>query len=68
MQLVFPLLGADASCVKTVDGAERCNNPYMARSPVEATGINILKSMEKYNFFITFPPKDKMTRCGLLLW
>lgn len=49
-------------------GKERCNNPYMSRSPLEATGVNVVKSAYKYGIDIKFPVDKKMTRIGLLLW
>ncbi len=49
-------------------GKERCNNPYAARSPLEATGVNVIKSAKKYHIDIKFPPKDFMMRLGLILW
>ena len=49
-------------------GEKRCNNPYMSRSPIEATGINIVETVKKYGFQLDFPPKDFMIRCGLIAW
>lgn len=49
-------------------GKEKCNNPYMSRSPLEATGVNVIKSAGKYNIKVTFPADEKIMRIGLLLW
>lgn len=49
-------------------GKEKCNNPYMARSPLEATGVNIVKSAAKYGIDIRFPTDRKLTRMGLIVW
>lgn len=49
-------------------GKERCNNPYMSRSPLEATGVNIVKSAKQYGIDIKFPTKKELKRIGLLLW
>lgn len=49
-------------------GKDKCNNPYMARSPLEATGVNIIKSARKYGIDIKFPTNQKLMRVGLLLW
>ena len=49
-------------------GKERCRNPYMARSPLEATGVNVIKSAALYGIEIAFPPKDFLMRIGYLLW
>lgn len=58
------------SCKLCRDGCGKaeCNNPYMARSPLEATGVNVIKSAQKYNICIDFPPKNMLLRLGLLLW
>lgn len=49
-------------------GKEQCNNPYEARSPLESTGCNVIKSAAQYGFEITFPPKGYMLRIGLIVW
>lgn len=68
----FPMavsfIGGSCKLCKGGCGKEKCNNPYSARSPVEATGINIIRSAALYNLDITFPPTDYMMRAGLLLW
>ncbi len=46
----------------------RCANPYQARIPLEALGINVVKSAEQYGIEIIFPPREYMIRIGLLLW
>ena len=61
-------IGGSCKLCKNGCGKEKCNNPYASRTPVEATGINIVTTLEKYNLTIVFPPKDYMLRCGLLLW
>ncbi len=49
-------------------GKDRCNNPYMSRSPLEATGVNIVKTAKKYGINIVFPTEEKLMRIGLVLW
>lgn len=49
-------------------GKERCNNPYMSRSPLEATGVNIIKTTAKFGMDISFPANDKLMRVGLVVW
>ena len=49
-------------------GKDKCNNPYMARSPLESIGVNVVKSARKYGIDIRFPADKKMMRIGLLLW
>ena len=49
-------------------GKDKCNNPYMSRSPLEATGVNVIKSAHKAGIDVRFPTENKMIRIGLLLW
>lgn len=53
---------------KTGCGKDRCNNPYMSRSPLEATGVNVIKTAKKFGVDIKFPTEEKFMRIGLLLW
>jgi predicted metal-binding protein len=61
-------IGGSCKICKNGCGKDKCNNPYRARSPLESTGVNILKSAAKYGIKITFPPTEYMMRLGLLLW
>lgn len=47
---------------------EKCNHPYLSRSPLEATGVNVLKSAKKYGINLSFPTDKKLYRLGLLIW
>lgn len=49
-------------------GTERCNNPYAARTPLEATGCNVVASAAKAGIEINFPPKGSLMRIGLIVW
>lgn len=49
-------------------GKERCNNPSMSRSPLEATGLNVIKTAKKAGIEISFPTDQKLMRVGLVLW
>jgi predicted metal-binding protein len=61
-------IGGSCKLCKNGCGETACNNPYKSRSPLEAAGVNILKTAAKCGIDITFPPKDKMLRIGALLW
>ena len=61
-------IGGSCKLCKSGCGKEKCNNPYMSRSPLEATGVNIVKSARKYGIDIKFPADKKLMRIGLLLW
>lgn len=68
----FPMavsfIGGSCKLCKNGCGKERCNNPGLARMPMEATGINVVKSAEKVGIRIVFPPKGSLVRLGMLLW
>ena len=61
-------IGGSCKLCKGGCGKDRCNNPYLSRSPLEATGVNIIKSAKKYGIDIRFPTDKQMIRLGLLLW
>ncbi|MCC8044081.1 MAG: DUF2284 domain-containing protein [Clostridiales bacterium] len=61
-------IGGSCKLCKSGCAPTKCANPYKARTPVEALGINILRTASKYGLEITFPPDKDMKRVGLLLW
>lgn len=61
-------IGGSCKLCKGGCGKERCNNPYMSRSPLEAIGVQVIKSARKYGIDIEFPTDSKLMRIGLLLW
>lgn len=61
-------IGGSCKLCKNGCGEKRCNNPYQSRTPLEAIGVNIIKSAKKYGIDITFPPHNHILRLGLLLW
>lgn len=66
--LCLSFIGGSCKLCKSGCGKEKCNNPYSARSPLEATGVNVIKSAAQYGIDIVFPPKEKLMRIGLVLW
>lgn len=60
--------GGSCKLCKNGCGKEHCNNPGIARIPLEATGVNVVKSAEKYNISISFPVVSSIIRIGLILW
>lgn len=61
-------IGGSCKLCRNGCGKDRCNNPYMSRSPLEATGLNILKAAAKNGITITFPPDGSIMRLGLIAW
>ena len=58
------------SCKLCKDGCgkEHCNNPYLARTALEAVGVNVVKTAKKYGVQVHFPPKNELMRVGLIVW
>ncbi len=61
-------IGGSCKLCKGGCGKDGCNNPYMSRSPVEATGVNIIKSIKKHGIDVTFPTDKQLMRIGMILW
>ena len=58
------------SCKLCAQGCDpdRCRQPSLARIPIEATGVNVAKSVESIGLKIDFPPEEYLYRVGLLVW
>lgn len=61
-------IGGSCKLCKNGCAPNRCANPYQSRSPIEALGINVVKSAELFGITVHFPPTEYMMRLGLLLW
>lgn len=66
--MALSFIGGSCKLCKNGCGKDRCNNPYQARTPLEATGVNVVASAEKYGLHIKFPVETHIIRLGLLLW
>lgn len=66
--MAISFIGGSCKLCKNGCGKDACNNPHMARTPLEGTGVNVLKTVSKYGIDINFPPKDEMVRIGMILW
>jgi len=65
---VISFIGGSCKLCKNGCGKEKCNNPYEARSPFEAIGVNVVKSAALAGISIVFPPKGTLKRVGFILW
>ena len=61
-------IGGSCKLCKNGCGEARCNNPYLSRTPLEATGMNIEKSAANYDIRIIWPTSNHILRLGMLLW
>lgn len=64
---LYHLLAVRKLC-KNGCAKDKCNNPGMARIPLEATGVNVIKSLANIGIKIEFPLIDKFYRFGLIAW
>ena len=56
------------SCKLCPDGcSSSCRYPEKARIPVEALGINVVKTVKRFGLELKFPVKDYLYRIGLLM-
>ena len=58
------------SCKLCSEGCDQlaCRRPNLARIPIEAAGVNVVKSAENVGLSIIFPPENYLYRVGLLGW
>ena len=61
-------IGGSCKLCKNGCGKEKCNNPYQARTPLEAIGVDVIDSAMQYGIAIHFPPEKSILRLGLILW
>ena len=66
--MVLSFIGGSCKLCKNGCNPERCNNPQLARIPMEAAGINVIKTARQLGFNINFPIEESLSRYGLLLW
>ena len=58
------------SCQLCEEGcaAEKCRHPEQARVPWDATGCNVVKTLERIGVKVEFPATEYMYKYGLFLW
>lgn len=66
--MALSFIGGSCKLCKNGCNKERCVNPYISRMPWEATGCNIIKTLETIGIEIEFPITDTLCRYGLILW
>ncbi|WP_337365998.1 DUF2284 domain-containing protein [Phascolarctobacterium sp.] len=66
--LAISFIGGSCKLCKNGCGKEKCNSPGMARIPLEAIGVNVIKSLANIGIKIKFPLEDKFYRFGLIAW
>ncbi len=66
--MAVSFIGGSCKLCKNECAVDKCRNPYTARIPIEAVGINVVSSFRKIGIEIKFPVTDVLNRYGLLLW
>jgi predicted metal-binding protein len=66
--LVVSFIGGSCKLCKNGCAQDKCRNQKHARIPIEATGINVVKTLGNIGVDIVFPVKNSLTRYGMLLW
>ena len=66
--LAISFNGGSCKLCKNGCAKDKCNNPGMARIPLEATGVNVIKSLDNIGIKIEFPLINKFYRFGLIAW
>lgn len=66
--LAISFIGGSCKLCKNGCAEDKCRQPNLARIPVEATGINLIKTLRKQGVDIKFPVKNEIHRYGMLLW
>ena len=58
------------SCQLCEEGcaAEKCRHPEQARVPWDATGCNVVKTLERIGVKVEFPAKEYIYQYGLFVW
>ena len=67
--MAISFIGGSCKLCKNGCGPDRCSHPYESRVPFEASGVNVVKTVEEQTEIrLSFPPKNTLKRVGLLLW
>lgn len=67
--LAVSFIGGSCKLCKNGCDEKACRLPHMARIPLEATGVNVIKFIKReLDIEITFPLDKYMYRFGLILW
>lgn len=65
---VLSFIGGSCKLCKNGCSKDKCVNPGESRVPLEAVGVNVVKSAEKVGIKVVFPPQDTLKRIGLVIW
>lgn len=66
--MALSFIGGSCKLCKNGCGKDGCVNPYLSRTPWEATGCNVIKTLDKIGIKVKFPITDTLCRYGIILW
>lgn len=61
-------IGGSCKLCKNDCAPDKCRNPYQARIPLEATGVNVITTAAKCGIDLQFPVTEMISRIGIILW
>jgi len=64
----FNVILGGGSCKFCKECSIPCKCPQFRAIPIEATGINVVATLDRLGMFIKFPVRKVFYRVGLLLW
>jgi predicted metal-binding protein len=66
--LSVSFIGGGCKLCKDGCAEDKCRQPYSARIPIEAIGINVVKTLKNIDIDVIFPVVEKISRYGMILW
>lgn len=66
--LALSFIGGSCKLCKNGCAIDKCRNKNLSRIPIEALGVNVIKTLKNINVDVVFPPNTKLLRCGLIMW
>ena len=66
--LAISFIGGSCKLCNNGCNPNNCANPSLSRVPWEATGCNVVSTLQNIGINVVFPPTDYLYRYGLFLW
>jgi predicted metal-binding protein len=64
----FNIILGSGSCKKCTKCVIPCVTPQYRAIPIEATGVDVVSTLDKLGLFIKFPVRSHFYRIGAILW
>ena len=66
--MAISFIGGSCKLCKNGCAEDKCRNSQSARIPIEATGINVIKTLKNIDIDVDFTNTSQISRYGMLLW